>query len=51
MYPNDKFCIVFSSDKEYVTLRFYKIREDEKSWLDEKDLDRYVDEAIMVYKF
>lgn len=50
-YPNDKFCIVFSSDKEYVTLRFYKIRENENSWLNEKDLDRYVDEAIMVYKF
>lgn len=50
-YPNNKFCIIFTSDKEYVTLRFYKIREDEKPWLNEKDLDGYIDEAIMVYKF
>ena len=50
-YPNNKFCIIFISDKKYVTLRFYKIREDEKPWLNEKDLDGYIDEAIMVYKF
>lgn len=50
-YPNNKFCIIFTSDKEYVTLKFYKIREDEKPWLNEKDLDGYIDEAIMVYKF
>ncbi|CUP87129.1 hypothetical protein [Clostridium baratii] len=50
-YPDDKFCIVFSSDKEYVTLRFYKIRENEKAWLNEEELDGYIDEAIMVHKF
>lgn len=50
-YPDDKFCIVFSSHKEEVTLRFYKIREDEKAWLNEENLDGYIDEAIMVNKF
>lgn len=50
-YPNNEFSIVFSSDKEYITLRFYKIREDEKPWLKEENLDGYVDEAIMIYKF
>ena len=50
-YPNDKFCIIFSSDKEVVTLRFYKIRKDEKTWLNEEDLEKYTEEALMVYKF
>ena len=50
-YPNDKFCIIFSSDNKYVTLRFYKIRKYEKTWLNEKDLDKYKQEAIMIYKF
>ena len=50
-YHYSKFCIIFISDKKYVTLRFYKIREDEKPWLNEENLDGYINEAIMIYKF
>ncbi|CAH8767604.1 hypothetical protein [Paenibacillus dendritiformis] len=46
-FPGHKFLIVLSCDDQYATLRFYKERPEEKSWLS-YNLDEYKDQGIMV---
>lgn len=46
-YPQYKFCIIFSFNEGYATLRFHVLRENEQPWL-KSDLETYKDEALMV---
>lgn len=45
MEPNSAFCFIVFSNEEYVEIRFHKVRNDERRWLDE-DLEKYEDEAV-----
>ena len=40
MYPNRKFCIIFSMDESDITVRFHTYREVEGLWISE-DLESY----------
>ncbi|PRS08678.1 hypothetical protein C6W22_10860 [Bacillus atrophaeus] len=46
-FPEHKFVVVLSIDEGFATLRFYKYREEESSWLKE-DIEEYGNEAILV---
>lgn len=43
--PDSKFCIILCSNDERVELRFHKVRDNEKSWLD-SDIDSYTEGAV-----
>lgn len=47
-FPYYNFHIVLSYDGNYSTMRFYKLRESEETWIDLDNLDEYADEAIIV---
>lgn len=47
-FPNYTFHIVIGYDDEFTTLRFYKFREEEGSWIAIDNLEGYVSEAVMV---
>ncbi|MBS4537551.1 hypothetical protein GOQ27_03700 [Clostridium sp. D2Q-11] len=44
-YPNYNFCLIISSNKKIVTLRFHIVREEENIWLSD-NLQDYKDEAV-----
>ncbi|MGK9431249.1 hypothetical protein ACSSTO_15500 [Bacillus atrophaeus] len=46
-FPEHKFVVVLSIDEGFATLRFYKYREEESSWLKE-DSEEYGNEAILI---
>lgn len=45
MEPQSKFCLIMFCDEDHVEIRFHKIHENEKMWLNE-DLESYKDGAI-----
>ena len=47
-FPNYKFHIIISNDDVYTTIRFYKLRESEVSWIILDNLEVYKEEAILV---
>ncbi|WP_458104638.1 hypothetical protein M1D69_02905 [Bacillus sp. PK3-037] len=46
-FPEHKFVVIISIDEGFATLRFYKYREEESSWL-KPDIEEYRTEAILV---
>ncbi len=48
-YPSYKFCFVLSYDGEFATLRFHRIRENERLFLTD-DLESYTEEGIIEVK-
>ncbi|GAB6087304.1 hypothetical protein [Alkaliphilus crotonatoxidans] len=47
-FPNYKFHIIIGFDGEYTTIRFYKLRDEEDSWIALDDLEEYKENAIAV---
>lgn len=50
-FPKYKFYIIISQDEYSTSIRFYKIRENEIIWFDEKKINNYNQEALLVFKF
>ena len=48
LFPEEEFHIIISDREGDITMRFFKYREDEPTWLDEDDLESYESEAICV---
>ncbi|WP_121643444.1 hypothetical protein [Bacillus vallismortis] len=46
-FPEHKFVVILSIDEGFATLRFYKYREEESSWL-KANIEEYGNEAILV---
>lgn len=47
-FPNYTFHIIVVFDDEYTTVRFYKFRNEEGSWIDIDNLDGYSGESVLV---
>jgi len=48
LFPYYKFHVVLAYDDKDCNLRFYRLRNDESSWIDIEGLNDYKDEAILV---
>ncbi|WOC56480.1 hypothetical protein [Bacillus halotolerans] len=46
-FPEHKFVVIISIDEGFATIRFYKYREKESSWL-KADIEEYGNEAILL---
>lgn len=46
-FPEHKFVVIISIDESFATIRFYKYREKESSWL-KADIEEYGNEAILL---